>query len=298
MGREIEKLIEYRQVDYSAFSEASSYVTNQQVDVSLRFSNPLICRMLTGSKIMKVGDAPEFYFSPTESVLVPPDMGLAIQFPTADLDNPTNCLCIEMERNKVYDIIARINEVRSKSGSKNEVTIDWSKFAFFNNDQLIDEQFSKLFHLFADKRSEFREMLIETGITDLIIRLLQAQSRRLLIRGDNYYTASRIDDVAVLIKRKLEIRHSSEELAKMACMSKASFFRHFKSKFGVSPVRFANEARIHEAKKILGSQDCSITQLAFELGFASAGHFVKLFRQIEGFTPGDYRKNAKAQLRQ
>ena len=291
MVEQIEKRIEFRQVRYSEFSEASSYETNQKVNVRLNFNNPLICRMQTGSKIMKVGNSEEFHFSPNESIFVPAGMVLDIKFPTANLDNPVNCLCIEMERKKVYDILTVINEVRSKNGLKNEVSIDWSKFAFFKNDILVDEQFTKLFQLFDDTRSEFRDILIENGIADLVVRLLQAQSRNLLIKGKSYHANSRIDDVALLMTEQLETRYSTEDLANFACMSKASFFRHFKVKFGVSPVRFANEARINEAKKILSYEMCSITELAFELGFSNTGHFVKLFHQITGSTPGDYRKN-------
>lgn len=298
MVEQIEKHVEYREVKYSEFSEASSYETNQQANVKLNFNNPLICRMQSGSKIIKIGNSQEFHFSPNESIFVPAGMALDIKFPTANLENPANCLCIEMERKKVYDIIAVINEVRSKSGLRNEVSIDWAKFAFFKNDLLVDEQFSKLFKLFEDSRSEFRDILIENGIADLVVRLLQAQSKQLLIKGRRYNENSRIDDVAMLIIEQLETRYSTEDLANIACMSKASFFRHFKFKFGVGPIRFANEARVNEAKKVLLSENCSITELAFELGFASTAHFVKLFHQIAGSTPGDFRKHQKYQLLQ
>src|SRR5262245_21313409 len=116
MSLEVEKLTEYRTVRYSAESEASTYLTNQKADVVLRFSNPIFCKMLSGHKLMRVNGGPGFDFVPGESMFVPPDIRLDISFPEANETNPTECMCIEIERAKVDAILARINSTRVKSG--------------------------------------------------------------------------------------------------------------------------------------------------------------------------------------
>jgi hypothetical protein len=78
MGREVEKLIEYRTAHYAAASEASTYLTNQRASVSFRFANPILCRMITGYKIMSVDQSDPFPFRPGEAILVPPHNHFAI----------------------------------------------------------------------------------------------------------------------------------------------------------------------------------------------------------------------------
>src|SRR3954469_10875464 len=108
MGREVEKLIEYRTAHYSAASEASTYFTNQRASVAFRFENPILCRMITGYKIMRVDQSDPFQFLPAESILVPPRKHLLIDFPLTDIDHPTACICIEIDRDKIDTILERI----------------------------------------------------------------------------------------------------------------------------------------------------------------------------------------------
>ncbi len=294
MGREIEKLIEYRTMQYSAASEASTYVTNQQVGVSLRFANPIVCRMITGHKIMRVDHSAPFHFEPGESMMVPPGKLLEIEFPFADLDNPTACMCIEIEREKVDDIVERINHARRKSGNRKEVFLNWNGFARYRGDAAIDRQLDRLMELYRDGDSEYRDVLIDANLSELVVRLLQSQSKRMLIESKANVPDTGLDAAARHIMDNPESRADPEQLAQIAGMSSATFFRHFRAKYGTTPSRFANQARIHRARDLLATNQATVTEVAFEVGFQSVGHFVRVFKQVTGETPGDYlRRNAQ-----
>jgi AraC-like DNA-binding protein len=294
MNNDVEKLIEYREVHYSASSEASTYFTNQQVSVGLQFSNPIVCRMMSGYKVMRVGGSQPFHFTPGESMMVPPGMHLAIDFPFADLDNPTTCMCIEIERSTFDNILARLNDNRRKAGEKRELTIDWSAFAVYKGEASIDRQLDRLMHLYMTDHSEFRDILIDTNLSELAVCLLQVQSKHLLIEARGTVPDTGLDAVARYITNCPDERVDPEQCAKIACMSQATFFRHFRTKFGTTPSRFANQARIHRAREMLARGDASVSDVAFEVGFQSPAHFARVFKQVCGETPGEYsRRNVR-----
>jgi len=56
--------------------------------------------MSMGKKYMSMPNAPTFTFLPGETMMVPPDMRMGIEFPEAEIDNPTECICIEIESEK------------------------------------------------------------------------------------------------------------------------------------------------------------------------------------------------------
>lgn len=285
-------LIEYRVAHYSAASEASTYLTNQRVNVSFRFANPIVCRMIAGYKIMRVDQSDPFSFRPGESILVPPGKHLAIDFPFADIDHPTSCVCIEIDRDKVDNIIGRINDSRRRAGLRKDVSLNWNEFALYRGESNIDAQLDRLMNLYAHEHSEFRDVLIDANLSELVVRLLQSQATRLLIESRGNVPDAGLDAVALRLAQKLECRLDPERLARAAGMSTATFFRHFRAKFGTTPAKFVNQARIQRARALLVADGASVTEVAFEVGFQSVGHFVRVFKQSTGETPGDYvRRN-------
>ncbi|GAH43985.1 unnamed protein product, partial [marine sediment metagenome] len=289
-----EKLVEYRTAHYSAMSEASTYLTNQRVSVGFRFFNPIVCRMITGYKIMRVDQSDPFAFHPGELILVPPGKHLAIDFPFADPDNPTACMCIEIDRENVSNIIVRINEARRRAGYRKDVALNWNEFALYRGEAMIDAQFDRLANLYVNEHSEFRDVRIDASLTELIVCLLKAQAKRLLIESQGNVPDTALDAVAHELAQKAQGRLDPERLARSAGMSTATFFRHFRAKFGTTPAKFVSQARIQKARALLAANNASVTEVAFEVGFQSVGHFIRVFKQEMGETPGDYvRRNMR-----
>jgi AraC-like DNA-binding protein len=54
--------------------------------------------------------------------------------------------------------------------------------------------------------------------------------------------------------------------------------------------RFQIEERLREAKRLLGSTDMTVTQIAFELHYASSQKFAAQFRALTGVSPTEYRR--------
>jgi len=83
---------------------------------------------------------------------------------------------------------------------------------------------------------------------------------------------------------------SVDELGKLMCMSRASFFNKLKNITGVSPVVFIRDMRLNEAAELLKNDDLLIKEVCFEVGFNDLKYFGKCFRAKYNYTPVEYRK--------
>ena len=83
---------------------------------------------------------------------------------------------------------------------------------------------------------------------------------------------------------------SVDELGKLMCMSRASFFNKLKSITGVSPVVFIRDMRLNEAAEFIKNEDLLIKEICFEVGFNDLKYFGKCFRAKFSCTPAEYRR--------
>ncbi len=101
---------------------------------------------------------------------------------------------------------------------------------------------------------------------------------------------------AVQLMQDYIAEHLKEEIT-LADLSRAAMFspwyshRLFTSETGVSPAEYIRKLRLTEAAKRLRSDNCQITELAFEYGFGSVDGFTRAFTREFGITPSSYRTN-------
>src|SRR5215472_15393754 len=82
-------------------------------------------------------------------------------------------------------------------------------------------------------------------------------------------------------------------LARVSGVSWAHFARSFKQAFGVPPHRYLLTRRIERATALLRDTDLAITEIAFLTGWGSLGTFGRVFRDVTGESPGDFRARVK-----
>jgi AraC-like DNA-binding protein len=81
-------------------------------------------------------------------------------------------------------------------------------------------------------------------------------------------------------------------LAQMCLLSESRFYALFQKAIGCSPIAYRNNIRISKAINLLGG-DFSIEEIAAKVGFCSAIFFRRIFKQIMGKLPSQYRKSLK-----
>ena len=80
-------------------------------------------------------------------------------------------------------------------------------------------------------------------------------------------------------------------LASVSGVSEAHFARSFKQAFGLPPHRYLLTRRIEKATALLRDTDLPITDIAFETGWSSLGTFGRIFRDITGKAPAEFREH-------
>jgi AraC-like DNA-binding protein len=83
---------------------------------------------------------------------------------------------------------------------------------------------------------------------------------------------------------------AQQELARRAGMSRFHFLRRWKEAFGVTPHEDVTRLRIARAKALLSGDVASVTEVCFEVGFASLGSFSTLFAERAGCPPSEWRR--------
>jgi transcriptional regulator GlxA family with amidase domain len=79
-------------------------------------------------------------------------------------------------------------------------------------------------------------------------------------------------------------------LARVALVSEAHFIRTFRATFGETPNRYLQRRRVERAMYLLRSTDRSVTDICMDVGFSSLGTFSRVFRDIVGEPPSEYRR--------
>ena len=78
-------------------------------------------------------------------------------------------------------------------------------------------------------------------------------------------------------------------LAAVAHLSPSQFGRVFKQVFGETPHRYLQRRRVERAMTLLRQTDRPVTDIAWDVGFASLGTFSSTFSRVVGESPSRFR---------
>jgi AraC family transcriptional regulator len=105
-------------------------------------------------------------------------------------------------------------------------------------------------------------------------------------------TPARLRRVAELVHAKIEEELSLDEMAEEAGLSTAHFSQTFRKSTGKSPHQFVLNHRVERAKRMLRAADMRILDVAVACGFKTQQHFARVFRQLCGASPTEYRQES------
>jgi AraC family transcriptional regulator len=103
-------------------------------------------------------------------------------------------------------------------------------------------------------------------------------------------TPARLRRVTELVEAKIDDDLSLEELAESVELSRAHFSQMFRKSTGQSPHQYVLRHRVQHAKQILRTGDLRVLDVAVTCGFKTQQHFARVFRQICGISPTEYRQ--------
>lgn len=65
---------------------------------------------------------------------------------------------------------------------------------------------------------------------------------------------------------------------------------------GSSPIQYVKQVRIERAAELLETTNQKISEVGAECGFQEMSYFAKVFWEIKGCTPKEYRRRGQAPL--
>ena len=83
---------------------------------------------------------------------------------------------------------------------------------------------------------------------------------------------------------------SLSEIAQCSYMSPYHFLRVFKDTYGETPNEFLIRLRVEQAKKMLITENYSVSEICERVGYTSLGSFSSLFLKQVGMAPTLYRR--------
>ena len=100
----------------------------------------------------------------------------------------------------------------------------------------------------------------------------------------------RVAETISHMRRNVRERITLRDLVAISGMSRTNYIRMFEATMKTSPINYLIRLRMEEAAKRLRTNDDSITDIAFDVGFHDSNYFSRQFRKTHGQSPRQYRK--------
>ncbi len=101
---------------------------------------------------------------------------------------------------------------------------------------------------------------------------------------------ARLRRITGLVHAEIEDELSLDKMAETAGLSTAHFSQMFRKSTGESPHQFVLRHRVERAKEMLRASEARVLDVAVACGFKTQQHFARIFRQICGTSPTEYRR--------
>lgn len=257
-------------------------------EIPFTFVNPVFITMISGKKIIHLKGVSSFEFLPGESMVLPGNVEIKIDFPESTINTPTKCLTIEIDKKMIKDTMAWLTH-KAYEPKIDISTTHFNNLPFHLNNEGIKPLVERLLIVYAEEHTS-KEIFIDLLIKELVARILKTKAGFVFASGLHEKAMdARLEQALEYIDQNLHREISADELSNKAFMSKSHFFRTFKIILGETPTEYINKKRISLAKKLIQSTGKNLNQIAYEIGFNNVNYFNRLFKKYEEMTPTQYR---------
>ena len=245
--------------------------------------NPVICLILQGRKEINVGQ--QFVeLGEGDVLLVSHDLPVASKITQASTECPYQALIFSLDLNilrglyeQVGDSVSHKDHATSLSASKADPA--WIKPMVRYLELMNTPIDARVLGPMILKEIHYRLLLSPIG--GMLRNLLSVDSH-----------ASRIAKCIQWIRANFREPLLVGQLAQVVGMSQSSFYQHFKSVTGTTPLQYQKDLRMIEARALLERGVPSVSSAGFEVGYESATQFSRDYSRKFGCSPKHHHARA------
>ncbi len=216
-----------------------------------------------------------------------------------DSKTTRNVFLFRFNKIKVYDIISsmdldKISRVKfNKPKSSSQKLISFTDTFDEKTSLDLRKILSNLIDLFFQNKSLLRDRLINLKTEELFIIVLQSSLNNLLSSFvSNYRVSHPFSHLIYKINNQLYKNWSVSDLATLCNMSEPSIYRYFQKNFGTTPNKYIWTKKLEKSQYLLRtSPHMNISEIGYAIGIQRPAYFTRVFKQMTGYTPNQYRKS-------
>jgi AraC-like DNA-binding protein len=239
--------------------------------------DPVICLIIQGCKEVVFGDNEKICVEAGQSIIVSHSTPVSSRIVKASALNPYLAVIFTIEIKVLQVLYHEITFNKTNEGPVQSLRVGQA------DDSLTD---ALKRYLELSENPQEAEVLAPLIRKEIYFRLLMAShgsTLRQLLTNDSH--AFHIMKATVYIKENFNKALAMPEIAKFTGMSLPSFYSHFKSITGLSPLQYQKEIRLIQAQQLLKEKELTLTSVAFEVGYESPTQFSREFKRRFGVTP-------------
>lgn len=161
------------------------------------------------------------------------------------------------------------------------------------NNKSVKEEITNISQLYNSEKSLASDLELRGRLYKLMSLLYNGlPSTGQVTKGQQQrlFAVSKIQKVLDFTAMHYSENITLEQAAAISGYEKSSFCRSFKNATNDTFHNYLNSYRIKKSKILLTETDDSITDIAFSVGFTQHKNFCRIFKEINGLSPSDYRK--------
>lgn len=241
------------------------------------FYRPVIVKMVQGTKRVTMG-AEEFRYGEDDVMVTGVDMPGTSMVCEASAEAPSLSIALDLDKNLIAQLALEMPPTPMDPGS-----VVRGIHVQPQDAELLDA-FLRLAELFSapEKLSVLGPMLVR-------------EIHYLLLTGPNghrlrsFHTlgsqGNQVVQAISWLKQNIAIAVQIEELAEKVHMAPSTFHRHFKEVTTLSPLQFQKRLRLHEAQRLMLTEDLDASSASVAVGYESLSQFSREYKRLFGDPP-------------
>lgn len=157
----------------------------------------------------------------------------------------------------------------------------------------MEEQIKDIIREYSEKKEGYK-LALKARLYDLVVLLIRKvpmEKRTYEEENRQIDTLNRLENVFQYVEKNYSSEISLEQVAFVAGYSIYHFTRFFKKNTGITFSQYLSNFRITKAEWELLNDNSNITEIAYKSGFNSTKTFNRVFKEVKGQTPSQYRKS-------